>query len=85
MAQLPVRAGVLRRDAHGLLAVRSVKALAFVALGAVLAYTVAIVAITDWLEIDWSFKPEDETGRKGLRQWGNCVCEEWLAELDKRK
>jgi hypothetical protein len=34
-----------------------VRSLAFVALGAALAYTVAIVVITDWLEIDWSFKP----------------------------
>jgi hypothetical protein len=61
-----------------------VKLLAAFALGTFVAYAVVVVAVTDWLEIDWSFKPEDEIGRKGLRQWG-YVYEEWPSSLDKRK
>jgi len=57
-----------------------VKSLAFIALGAALAYTVAIVALTDWLEIDWRIGPEEKTGRDGLKQWGSFVMEEWMNE-----
>jgi len=33
------------------------RSLAFLALGAAIAYTVAIIALTDWLEIDWRIGP----------------------------
>lgn len=32
------------------------KLLAAFALGSLVAYTVAVVALTDWLEIDWNFR-----------------------------
>jgi hypothetical protein len=51
-----------------------VKALAFVALGAALAYTVAIVALTDWLEIDWSFKSDE---KKPLARWDGYKPGDW--------
>ena len=48
---------MLRRDDHGLLAVRQVKLLAAFAIGTVVAYGFALYALTDWLEIDWRIGP----------------------------
>lgn len=48
------------------------RALFYSALGAALAYTVAIIALTDWLEIDWSFRPDEPTSKPpdgGLLYW----------------